>query len=89
MAELTPSAQMTTDPCCAPEQQATCCKLGTKAECCDPRHGEGCGCAAGTTDIRETVREHHAATVQVASTGMWRSLAWWMAAAHRRSLVRL
>jgi hypothetical protein len=69
MAELTSTAETTANSCCAPETQATCCELSAKAECCDPSHGEGCGCAAGTTDIRETVRERYAAAaVQVTST---------------------
>jgi hypothetical protein len=73
MAELT-AAETTADPCCAPEQQATCCEPSAKADCCDPSHGEGCGCAAGTTatqasDVREQVRERYAAAaVQVTTT---------------------
>ncbi len=42
-------ADVSTDPCCAPEQQATCCEPSTKAGCCG--HGEGCGC-------EENVRFH-------------------------------
>jgi hypothetical protein len=45
MAELT-AAATTTDPCCAPEQQASCCEPSAKAECCG--HEDGCGCAAGS-----------------------------------------
>jgi arsenite methyltransferase len=69
MAELTTTADTTANSCCAPEAQATCCEPSAKAECCDPSHGEGCGCAAGTADIRETVRERYAAAaVQVTTT---------------------
>jgi len=74
MAELTTAADTTTNSCCAPEAQATCCEPSAKAECCDPSHGEGCGCAAGTTatqasDVREQVRERYAAAaVQVTTT---------------------
>jgi arsenite methyltransferase len=57
MAELT-TTDTSADPCCAPEQQATCCEPSAKADCCG--HHEGCGCDAGTTDIRETVRERYA-----------------------------
>ena len=58
MAELTTSAETTANSCCAPEAQATCCEPSAKVECCGPSHGEGCGCAAGTTttqagDIRQ------------------------------------
>jgi hypothetical protein len=49
MAELTTTAETTTNSCCAPEVQATCCESSAKAECCD--HDEGCGCAAGATDM--------------------------------------
>gem|GEM_PF-4501011 len=37
-------AELTHEPCCAPEQQAICCEPDAKADCCG--HGEGCGCAA-------------------------------------------
>jgi arsenite methyltransferase len=58
MAELTTTAETTTNSCCAPEVQATCCDPSAKAECCDPSHSEGCGCSAGeapASDIREQV----------------------------------
>jgi arsenite methyltransferase len=45
MAELT-AAESTTDPCCAPKQQASCCEPSAKAECCGQE--DGCGCAAGS-----------------------------------------
>jgi len=66
MAELN-ATDLTTDPCCAPEQQGGCCEPAAKADCCG--HEEGCGCAAGASEIRETVRERYAAAaVQVTST---------------------
>ncbi len=69
MAELSTAVDTTANSCCAPAAQTTCCEPSAKAECCDPSHGEGCGCAAGTTDIRETVRERYAAAaVQVTTT---------------------
>lgn len=39
-------ADLTADPCCAPEQQATCCEpsASAKADCCG--HEEVCGCDA-------------------------------------------
>jgi hypothetical protein len=46
MAELTTAETTTADPCCAAEQQATCCEPSAKADCCG--HEEGCGCAADT-----------------------------------------
>jgi arsenite methyltransferase len=57
MAELT-ATDTTADLCCAPEQQVTCCEPSAKADCCG--HEGGCGCAAGTPDVRETVRERYA-----------------------------
>ena len=59
MAELI-TPEKATDPCCAPEAQATCCEPSAKAECCG--QGEGCGCAAGEPagDVRERVRERYA-----------------------------
>jgi hypothetical protein len=48
MAELT-APETTADACCVPEQQASCCEPSAKGDCCDPGHGEGCGCAAGST----------------------------------------
>jgi len=71
MAELT-AAETTADPCCASEQQATCCEPSAKSDCCG--HNEGCGCAAGTTAtqvsaVREQVRERYAAAAtQVTSS---------------------
>jgi ubiquinone/menaquinone biosynthesis C-methylase UbiE len=53
--------------CCAPEAQATCCEPDAKSDCCG--HGDGCGCAAGRTDVRETVRERYAAAALVAGEG--------------------
>ncbi len=50
--------------CCSPQTQATCCEPSDKADCCGAEHGDGCGCAAPTTepvDIREAVREKYAA----------------------------
>jgi arsenite methyltransferase len=50
--------------CCSPQTQATCCEPSDKADCCGAEHGDGCGCAASTTqgvDIREAVREKYAA----------------------------
>jgi len=62
---------MTTDPCCAPEQQATCCEPSEKAGCC--AHGGGCGCDAATSathldDLREQVRERYAAAATQVTT---------------------
>jgi arsenite methyltransferase len=54
MAELT-ATDTSAHSCCAPERQATCCEPSAKADCCG--HDEGCGCDAGTPDIRETARE--------------------------------
>jgi arsenite methyltransferase len=77
MAELTTADTTGTEAgaaCCAPEQQTSCCEPGDKAVCCDPSHGDGCGCAAGTTsvkpatEIREQVRERYAAA-SLAVTG--------------------
>jgi arsenite methyltransferase len=69
MAELN-ATETTTDPCCAPEQQASCCEPSAKPDCCG--HEEGCGCDADTTptgDVREHVRERYAAAaVQVGSS---------------------
>jgi arsenite methyltransferase len=71
MADMT-AADRTTDPCCAPEHQATCCEPSEKAGCCG--HGEGCGCDARATatqasDVREHVRERYAAAAtQLATT---------------------
>jgi arsenite methyltransferase len=61
-------AELTHDPCCAPERQAACCEPGDKAECCG--RGEACGCesdatAAQTADVREAVRERYAAAARV------------------------
>jgi len=69
MADLI-TPEKTTDPCCAPEAQATCCEPSAKAECCG--QGEGCGCAAGDAgeqagDVRERVRERYAAAARAAS----------------------
>ena len=67
MADMT-VADTTTDPCCAPEQQATCCEPSAKADCCG--HDEGCGCDAGAaatqaSDVREQVRDRYAAAARV------------------------
>ncbi len=64
-------ADVTADPCCASERQATCCEPSAKAECCG--HEEGCGCAAGTTakqasDVREQVRQRYAAAARQVTT---------------------
>jgi len=65
MAELTTAAETTASSCCTPDAQSTCCEPSAKAECCGPSHGEGCGCSDGhaedSPDIRELVRERHAA----------------------------
>jgi arsenite methyltransferase len=66
MAELS-TTNTTADRCCAAEEQAICCEPGAKADCCG--HEEGCGCDAGTPDVRETVRERYAAAAtQLTST---------------------
>jgi len=70
MAELTTTAETTTNSCCAPEAQATCCEPSAKAECCDPSHSEACGCGEPTqpSDVREQVRKRYAAAAQVTTT---------------------
>lgn len=70
MAELTTTAETTTNSCCAPEAQATCCEPSAKAECCDPSHSEACGCGEPTqpSDVREQVRKRYAAAAQVTKT---------------------
>jgi hypothetical protein len=51
MAELTPTATATTgEPCCAPEQQATCCEASGKDGCCT-RESSTCGCSAGQSGL--------------------------------------
>jgi hypothetical protein len=45
MAELSVAETTAADPCCAPEQQATCCEASAKTDCCG--HDDGCGCDAG------------------------------------------
>jgi hypothetical protein len=48
MADLTPT--MTTgEPCCAPEQQATCCEPSGKDGCCTSESST-CGCSVGQSD---------------------------------------
>ncbi len=42
-------AELTADPCCAPERQATCCEPAAKDDCCG--HEEGCGCAFTTPKV--------------------------------------
>ena len=66
MAELT-TADTTTDACCAPEQQTSCCAPSVKGDCCGRE--QGCGCAAGSPDIRETVRERYAAAAVQVTAG--------------------
>jgi arsenite methyltransferase len=69
MAELSAIETTTTDPCCAPEQQASCCEPSAKADCCG--HEEGCGCDAGATptrDVRDHVRERYAAAATQVTT---------------------
>ncbi len=71
MAELS-ATETSTNPCCAPETQATCCEPSAKADCCGDSHADGCGCDAGSSssgDVREHVRERYAAAAaQVATT---------------------
>jgi arsenite methyltransferase len=59
----------TTDPCCAPVEQATCCEPSERADCCV--HGEGCGCDTGAQtvepEVREQVRERYAAAARAAA----------------------
>jgi ubiquinone/menaquinone biosynthesis C-methylase UbiE len=64
-------AELTDDPCCAPERQAICCEPGDKADCCG--HGDGCGCDTGATashasDLRQQVRERYAAAATHVTT---------------------
>jgi hypothetical protein len=79
MDELT-APETTADACCAPEQQASCCEPSAKADCCDSSHGEGCGCAAGSTATQQfagvladadladvEIRETHRVHTQAAS----------------------
>ncbi|HEY7830590.1 MAG TPA: arsenite methyltransferase [Solirubrobacteraceae bacterium] len=65
MADMT-VADTSADSCCAPAQQSTCCEPSTKTDCCG--HGESCGCDAGTSDIRESVRERYAAAATQVTT---------------------
>jgi arsenite methyltransferase len=70
MADMT-TARTTTDPCCAPEQQASCCEPSEKADCCG--HGDACGCDTAattpqTSDVREQVRERYAAAAMQVTT---------------------
>jgi arsenite methyltransferase len=54
--------------CCSPTTQATCCDPVDKAACCQTAAAGGsCGCAAGQTDLVETVRERYAAAALRAS----------------------
>jgi arsenite methyltransferase len=60
MAELGAEATPTSA-CCSPSAQESCCEPGDKAACCDTAStGAGCGCSAGSGDIRETVRRRYA-----------------------------
>jgi hypothetical protein len=59
MAQLR-ATESATDPCCAPEVQASCCESSAKADCCGESHASGsCSCGAGTAgdspgrDVRE------------------------------------
>jgi SAM-dependent methyltransferase len=54
--------------CCTPEQDASCCAPSDKAACCG-EHGQGCACAGGKRDVRETVRERYAAAARQAASG--------------------
>ena len=60
--------------CCTPQAQTTCCAPSEKAACCDSKAaGEPCGCTAehttaSPTAIRETVRDHYAATARTLAT---------------------
>jgi arsenite methyltransferase len=70
MAELS-AAETPADPCCALEQQASCCEPSAKSDCCGRE--QGCGCDADASpppgDVREQVRERYAAAAaQVATT---------------------
>jgi hypothetical protein len=60
MAELA-ATKTTADPCCASEQQTSCCEPSAKVDCCG--HEDGCACAAGSdatqlSDVRG--HSHHA-----------------------------
>ena len=67
MADVT-LAEMTTNACCAPEQQAACCEPSAKADCCG--HDDGCGCDAGATTTQTSdVRENHEAAACVVEAG--------------------
>ena len=72
MADITAAPGSTA--CCTPQAQTTCCAPSEKAGCCDSKAaGEPCGCAAGQTSdsptvIRETVRDHYAATARTLAT---------------------
>ena len=66
MAELTDLTP--TSSCCSPAAQEACCEPSEKASCCDAGAAGGpCGCAAGETALRETVRERYAAAARAAT----------------------
>jgi hypothetical protein len=50
MVELS-AAERSTDSCCAPEEQTTCCGLSEKGDCCAPESST-CGCPAGYPKLR-------------------------------------
>jgi arsenite methyltransferase len=66
MADLT---TLPTTSCCAPAEQETCCEPSEKETCCgESAAGGSCGCAAGSADIRETVREKYADAARAIAT---------------------
>ena len=71
MAELTNLTPVgDTSSCCSTSAQETCCAPGDKAACCETSAAGGtCGCAAGATEVRETVRERYAAAAVASSEG--------------------
>ena len=62
--------------CCAPAEQESCCAPEAKGDCCGADHEAGtCGCsagaesAAGSSEVRERVRDRYAAAARAAGTG--------------------
>jgi arsenite methyltransferase len=67
-------AELTTDPCCSTDAQASCCEPKAKDECCGTAAAGGsCGCSEGHDDVREAVRERYAAAARAVATGAGKS----------------
>jgi arsenite methyltransferase len=61
--------------CCSTGMQSICCEPEAKETCCAPvAEGGSCGCADGTGDIRDTVRERYAAAARAAAASPGRTV---------------